>query len=84
MTTMATNVEVEKNNNESSANVIRRFTKRVQGAGIIPKIRSGRYYARIKSQNVQRTSKLKKLVKREVYEKLVKLGKVQEVKGRRR
>ncbi|MCA9358377.1 30S ribosomal protein S21 [Candidatus Kaiserbacteria bacterium] len=81
---MATNVEVEKNNNESSANVIRRFTKRVQGAGIIPKVRGGRYFTRTKSKNVQRTAKLKKLEKREVYEKLVKLGKVQEFRGRRR
>ncbi|MCA9359337.1 30S ribosomal protein S21 [Candidatus Kaiserbacteria bacterium] len=81
---MATNVEVEKNNNESSANVIRRFTKRVQGAGIVPKVRGGRYYARIKSRNVQRFAKLKKLGKRVVYEKLVKLGKVQEFRGRRR
>lgn len=81
---MATNVEVEKNTNESSANVIRRFTKRVQGAGIVPKVRGGRYYSRIKSKNVQRTAKLKKLGKREAYEKLVKLGKVQEFRGRRR
>lgn len=81
---MATNVQVEKNNNESSANVIRRFTKRVQGAGIVPKVRGGRYFTRIKSRNVQRTAKLKKLDKREAYEKLVKLGKVQEFRGRRR
>ena len=81
---MATNVEVEKNNNESSANVIRRFTKRVQGAGIVPKVRGGRYFSRIKSRNVQRTAKLKKLEKRAEYEKLVKLGKVQEFRGRRR
>lgn len=81
---MATNVEVEKNNNESSANIIRRFTKRVQGAGIVPKIRAGRYFTRIKSRNVQRFAKLKKLGKREVYEKLVKLGKVQEFRGRGR
>ena len=81
---MATNVEVTKNNNESSANVIRRFTKRVQGAGLVPKVRSGRYFTRIKSRNVQRRVKLKKLVKRTVYEKLVRLGKVQETRGRRR
>ncbi len=80
---MATNVQVVKNNNESSANVIRRFTKRVQGAGIIPKVRSGRYFTRIKSRNVQRFAKLKKLGKRESYEKLVKLGKVQEFRARR-
>ena len=80
---MATNVEVTKNNNESSANVIRRFTKRVQGAGIIPKVRSGRYFTRIKSRNVQRFAKLKKLDKRDTYEKMVKLGKVQEHRSRR-
>ena len=80
---MATNVQVTKNNNESSANVIRRFTKRVQGAGIIPKVRSGRYFTRIKSNNVQRFAKLKKLGKRDTYEKLVKLGKVQEHRSRR-
>ena len=81
---MATNVQVTKNNNESSANVIRRFTKRVQGAGIIPKVRGGRYFARIKSKNVQRTAKLKKLDKKAEYEKQVKLGKIQEFRGRRR
>ncbi len=81
---MATNVEVIKNNNESSANVIRRFTKRMQGAGIVPKVRGGRYFTRIKSRNVQRFAKLKKLGKQEVYEKQVKLGKIQEFRGRRR
>jgi ribosomal protein S21 len=82
---MATNVQVEKNNNESSANVIRRFTKRVQGAGIVPKVRSGRYYSRVKSRNVQRSARLKKLEKRDEYQKLVKLGKAPEGRsGRRR
>lgn len=81
---MATNVEVVRNNSESSANVIRRFTKRVQGAGIVPKVRSNRYYSRTKSKNVQREAKLKKLEKREAYERLVKLGKVQETRGRGR
>ena len=81
---MAINVEVEKNTNESSANVIRRFTKRVQGAGIVPRVRGGRYFSRIKSRNVQRVARLKKLEKRTVYEKLAKLGKVQEVRRGRR
>ncbi len=81
---MATNVQVEKNNNESSANVIRRFTKRVQGAGIVQKVRKGRYFSRAKSSNVQREAKLKKLDKRVEYEKQIKLGKIQEFRGRRR
>ena len=81
---MAINVQVEKNNNESSANVIRRFTKRVQGAGIVPKVRGGRYHNRIKSSNVKRMARLKKLAKKVAYEKLLKLGKITEQKSYRR
>lgn len=75
---MSTNVQVEKNGAESTANLIRRFTKRVQGAGIIPKVRSGRYHARIKSENVRKTKRLKTLKRKAVYEELLKLGKVAE------
>ena len=81
---MAINVEVEKNNNESSANVIRRFIKRMQGAGIVPKVRGGRYFTRIKSQNVRRSAKLEKLDKATKYERLIKEGKIQEHHGRGR
>ena len=38
--------------------------KRVQGAGIVPKVRSGRYHNRIKSRNVQRFARLKNLAKK--------------------
>ena len=79
---MAINVQVEKNQNESSANVIRRFTKRMQGAGVIPRVRKIRYYTRTKSENVRQTAKLKKLVKAEAYAKELKLGKVQEKPAR--
>lgn len=80
---MAINVEVVKNANESSSNVIRRFQKRVQGAGIIPKVRGGRYYTRIKSRNVQKFARLKKLGKKVIFEKMLKLGKVQETRRRK-
>ncbi len=82
---MATNVEVKKNNQESTANIIRRFTKRVQGSGIINRLRKERYFARGKSALVIRAGKLKKLGNKVEYEKLLKLGKIQEpVRGRRR
>lgn len=73
---MATNVEVEKNQNESSANVIRRFTKRMQNAGIVRRMRDNRYYTRTKSENVRKEARLKKIGKKEAYEKMYKLGKV--------
>jgi ribosomal protein S21 len=75
---MATNVQVDKNGGESTANLIRRFTKRVQGAGIIPKVRKGRYHERIKSENVKKTKKLKRLKSKAVYDELLKLGKITE------
>jgi ribosomal protein S21 len=78
---MPVNVQVERNNNESSANVIRRFQKRIQGAGIIRRMRDNRYYSRVKSANVRKTSRLKKLAKKVAYEQAVKLGKMPE--GRR-
>lgn len=73
---MSVNVQVERNNNESSANVIRRFTKRIQNAGIVRRVRDNRYYSRTKSENVRRESRLKKLKKKDVYEQAVKLGKI--------
>jgi len=47
-------------------------------------MRKNRYFARPKSGNVQKTARLKKLVKKEVYEMQLKLGKIQERPGRRR
>jgi len=73
---MPINVQVEKNQNESSANVIRRFTKRMQNAGIVRKMRDRRFYERTKSSNVRKEARLKKLAKKENYEKMYKLGKV--------
>jgi ribosomal protein S21 len=80
---MANNVAVERHNNESSANVIRRFTKRVQNSGIVRRKRDNRYHTRIKSENVRQTARLKKLVKKETYELAYKLGKTTEPTKRR-
>lgn len=81
---MATNVQVKKNNQESTANLIRRFTKRVQGSGVLMRLRKERYFERDKSELVNRASKLKRLVNKVKYEKLLKLGKIQEpTRGRK-
>lgn len=81
---MAINVEVEKNQSESTANLVRRFTKRMQGAGIVQKVRGMRYHKRVKSENVARHAKLLKLKRQKTYETLLKLGKIQENAPRRR
>lgn len=79
---MAKNVEVVRNSNESTANLIRRFTKRMQGSGVVQRVRGSRFSERVKSRNVLRMKRLKKLEKKEAYDLQVKLGKVQESRWR--
>jgi len=73
------NIEVEKGPNENNLGVLRRFTKRVQAAGILPRVRSKRYSERDKSENVKRAKTLEYLKKKEVTAELVKQGKIVEV-----
>lgn len=82
MATMAVNVEVEKNHAESTANLVRRFQKRMQGAGVVQKVRGTRYFRRGKSENVRRRSKLLRLKRQKNYETMLKLGKIQDPRGR--
>ncbi len=77
------NVEVVKNNNETSVSLIRRFTKRVQGAGIIPRVRGIRYSSRPVSKFSRKKRALKLLTRKATYERLSKLGKVVPNKRRR-
>lgn len=73
---MAVNVEVTKNESESPINLIRRFSKRVQGSGLIQKLRGRRYFERQKSREVRRKHALKILQRREKVAELIKLGKM--------
>jgi len=73
------NIEVTKGASENNLGVLRRFTKRVQGAGILPRVRSKRYTERIPSRNVQKAKTIAHLKKKEVTAELVKLGKIVEV-----
>ena len=73
------NIEVSKGANENNLSVLRRFTKRVQAAGILPRVRSMRYSERVKSENVRRAKTLEYLKKKAVVAELIKLGKMAEV-----
>lgn len=72
------NVEVQRNNNESAANILKRFTKRVQGSGVLSRVRTLRYSKRNESPYVKKKRTLKTLGRRKERELLVKLGKVSE------
>jgi ribosomal protein S21 len=71
-----TRVEVQRGKNESSTALIRRFTRRAQGLGLVREMRDRRYWHRAKSKNVGHKRALITKVRRENYNELVKLGKI--------
>ncbi|HEY4511624.1 MAG TPA: hypothetical protein VJH55_02175 [Candidatus Paceibacterota bacterium] len=73
-----TNIEVTRNNNESNANLLRRFTKRVQGSGVLPRVRSIRYADRTQSHYKVKQKTLKTLRRKAEIAELIKLGKAVE------
>ena len=83
----AARVEVRRGKNESSSALIRRFSRRAQGLGLVREMRDRRYFERSKSKNVHHKRALITLAKRERYQELVKLGKIdptaKRVRGKR-
>jgi len=72
----AVRVEVKRGKNESSASLIRRFSRRAQGLNIVRGLRANRYFTRIKSKNVQHARAMIRAGRRAEYNELVKLGKI--------
>ena len=72
-------IEVVKGANENNLSVLRRFTKRVQAAGVLPRVRSKRYTERTPSRNTRRAKTIVSIKKKEVTAELIKLGKISEV-----
>ncbi|MBP9821533.1 MAG: 30S ribosomal protein S21 [Candidatus Pacebacteria bacterium] len=75
---MTTQVEVRKNNNENANSVLRRFQKKVRGAGFTKIVRGKRYYSRVESKLRRKQSALVRIGKTADYNKLDKLGKTEE------
>ncbi len=70
------NVEITKNPNENNLSVIRRFTKKVQGSGVLPRVRSLRYSQRVLSPYKVKKNTLKNLNRKNEILELIKLGKM--------
>ena len=83
---MGINVSVVKNGSESSMSVVRRFSKRVLGAGIIRRVKGNRYKLREESRGKRRTSALRRVAKHSKAEEMERLGLVNpaETRGPRR
>ena len=73
---MAINVEVTRSNNENSLSLLRKFTRRVQGAGILPRVRGIRYHERELSFYKTKMKTLESLAYKANIAELVKQGKM--------
>ncbi len=82
---MAINVSVVKHGNESSMSLVRRFSKRVLGAGIVRRVKANRYKLRDQSKTKRRTSALRRVEKRLKTEERERLGLIEpkELRGPR-
>ncbi len=80
---MSINAEVSKSGNESTLSTIRKFSRRVQGTGLVRTVRGGRYYVRTASKIVKKKRALKLIKRRADFKQLVKEGKVAEREPRR-
>ena len=75
-------IEVKKATNESNMTLIRRFSRRVQEAGIIRTVKGQRYNERAPSKLDRKTSALNRMKRGKEIERLKKLGKwVEQTKG---
>lgn len=76
------NVEITRNGTENSMSILRRFTKKVQSSGILPRVRSIRYNQRDLSHYKVKVKTLKALKRKAEIMELIKMGKMQEKTGR--
>jgi len=74
------NIEVVKGSNENNLSVLRRFTRRVQASGVLPRVRAKRYTLRTPSRNTGRAKTVAHIKKKEITNELIKLGKIVEVR----
>lgn len=79
-----TTIEVKKAASENNMTLVRRFSRRVQEAGIIQTVKGKRYSERAPSKLDRKTGALKRLTRRKEIERLKKLGKWVERTTRRR
>jgi hypothetical protein len=77
------NVKVKPNKSENSVSLLKRFSRRVQGAGILTKAKSIRFKTRAESSFTKKKGKLRKIEKRQKIEKMLKMGQVIKRKKRR-
>ena len=76
------NVEVKAKENESTTNLLRRFSRKVNSSGILRRKRGLKTRKRNVSKNVRKQQKIQALEKRSQVDRLIKLGKLPDRRAR--
>lgn len=75
-------INIERGDTETSTSALRRFTKKVQEARIMQKVKGDRYAARKPSKAVLKKNALRRLARAKEVARLKKLGKIAETPTR--
>lgn len=78
------NVEITRNSGENNISFIRRFSRKVQSSGVIPRVRSLRASGRVQSHYKVKKRALTLIRRRADMAELVKLGKAPATPERRK
>ncbi len=73
---MAINVNIKKNNNENASSVLRRFQKKVRGAGFLQEVRGNRYFNREQSALKTKRSALVRIERTAEFKRKEKAGEI--------
>ena len=73
--TMIVRAEVEKNQNETTTSMVRRFSRKVKNSGLLRNARKFRFYSRPVSNFKQKKSAITRIKRGVAVEKQIKLGK---------
>jgi ribosomal protein S21 len=76
-------IQIKKNPRETSQNLVRRFSRRIQQSGVLRRARNIRFTKRSKSEQLKKKTALRKQELKKEYQVLEKLGKEPEKRGRR-
>jgi ribosomal protein S21 len=71
-------IEVKKKEGESTASLMRRFTRRIQQSKILVKAKGGKFFKKPKSKRQIQQSALRRAIIRREKRKLVKMGLLEE------
>ncbi|MBI2628392.1 MAG: hypothetical protein HYW71_03175 [Candidatus Niyogibacteria bacterium] len=74
---MIHNIKITKKNNESSASLLRRFTKAVKSSGFLLSVRQVQRKERLKSNYTKKKEALRRLTWQKQMERERKLGKIE-------